>query len=89
MSEIATLFRHCPNCGKRFEIRVTGKRLLDDKKETQERPLPYMPSSMNLNYAEVAENVPLIVDTKEFQYAYKCKHCGHQWSEVRTQQTEA
>jgi hypothetical protein len=31
----------------------------------------------------VEEDVPSIVDVEEFQYAYKCKHCGHQWSEVR------
>jgi len=31
----------------------------------------------------VEEHVPLIIDTEAFQYAYKCKHCGHQWLEVR------
>jgi hypothetical protein len=29
----------------------------------------------------VAEGHPITVDTEEFQYVYKCAHCGHEWSE--------
>ena len=29
----------------------------------------------------VGEDIPLTVDVKDFQYDYKCKHCGHVWSE--------
>ena len=31
MSELRTIFRSCPNCGKRFEIHITGKKLVDEK----------------------------------------------------------
>jgi hypothetical protein len=27
------------------------------------------------------EAKPVIIDVEEFRYAYKCKHCGHEWSE--------
>lgn len=29
------------------------------------------------------QGAPNVVDVREFQYSYKCKHCGHEWSEVR------
>jgi len=27
------------------------------------------------------EGKPTVIDIEQFQYAYKCKHCGHEWSE--------
>ena len=27
------------------------------------------------------EGKPTVIDTEQFQYTYKCKHCGHEWSE--------
>jgi hypothetical protein len=32
---------------------------------------------------------PMIIDSKEFSYAYKCHHCGHMWSEVRTEESSS
>lgn len=29
----------------------------------------------------VEESVPVVVNVGEFAYSYKCKHCGHEWSE--------
>jgi hypothetical protein len=26
-------------------------------------------------------NVPVVVEVDDFSYTYRCKHCGHQWSE--------
>ncbi|HXW95859.1 MAG TPA: hypothetical protein VEJ19_09160 [Nitrososphaerales archaeon] len=90
MSEFTSFFRHCPSCGRRFEIRLVGKKLVDEKHVTEEAPLsvPPLPSYPSLSqyspaYNELVESVPLTVDIKEFQYAYKCRHCGHQWSEIR------
>jgi len=38
-------------------------------------------------YALLSESKqPVILDIKEFTYAYKCRHCGHMWSEVHTEQ---
>jgi DNA-directed RNA polymerase subunit RPC12/RpoP len=75
MSEIKTIFRRCPNCGRRFEIRLIGKKLVGDQLVRSEVPPPG-PESVLLE-----ENVPLVIDEQEFQYAYKCKHCGHEWYE--------
>jgi hypothetical protein len=32
---------------------------------------------------ELRENEPVLVDIGEFNYSYRCKHCGHEWFEVR------
>jgi DNA-directed RNA polymerase subunit RPC12/RpoP len=82
MSEIKTFFRICPSCGRRFEIRLMSKKLIETRKIKQEvprirnytgwPPIPGIP---------VGETEPAEIDVDEFQYAYKCKHCGHEWLE--------
>jgi predicted SprT family Zn-dependent metalloprotease len=37
----------------------------------------------------VTVEVPGIEEVKEFKYNYKCKHCGHEWSEERLKTTES
>jgi len=34
MSGITTFFRHCPSCGRRFEIRLQGKSLVGTERES-------------------------------------------------------
>ena len=29
---------------------------------------------------------PIVLDIEEFQYVYKCRHCGHEWSEKHVQE---
>jgi len=81
-------FRHCPQCGRRFHIILVNKKLAKVvDKETVLRPArpvnlipdPYRP------IIAVAEGEPVTIDTEEFQYAYRCKHCGHEWSEEHTE----
>jgi len=36
----------------------------------------------------VEEKVPITIDVEDFQYTYKCKHCGHVWSELHTKEFE-
>ena len=91
MSELTTIFRRCPSCGKRFEIHITGKKLMEEKfvNDKVETPLisptfvatrsGVIPNISNL--APMKEGVTTI-DEKEFQYAYECKHCGHKWFEI-------
>jgi hypothetical protein len=30
------------------------------------------------SFVELEEKIRVTVERKEFQYAYRCKHCGHQ-----------
>lgn len=92
MSErIRTFFRHCPNCGRRFEIRIVGKKLVDDSLVTSTEPIADAMAADSIvggsaatpGYLLLDSGVPITVDVEEFQYSYKCHHCGHQWTEVR------
>jgi DNA-directed RNA polymerase subunit RPC12/RpoP len=87
-------FRHCPECGRRFHIKLESKNLVSEHREStpgrkELRPLVIRGGGRPGSGAYMAtpdpiavqEGKPIIVDIEEFQYAYKCKHCGHEWSE--------
>jgi predicted RNA-binding Zn-ribbon protein involved in translation (DUF1610 family) len=76
--EVRRFFRRCPSCGQRFEIRLVNKKLIGAE-EVESNVEQYTPTSV----AVLESKVPLIVEVDKFGYTYKCKHCGHQWSEDR------
>ncbi len=87
MSGARTFFRHCPSCGRRFQIQLVSKKEVDSESLSETEPEGHL-SAPSL-YARPAmpvtltEDAPVIVDIDEFQYTYKCKHCGHEWSEIQ------
>ncbi|HXQ93227.1 MAG TPA: hypothetical protein VN739_09510 [Nitrososphaerales archaeon] len=89
MSNIETFFRRCPNCGKRFEIRLVSKELIETESIKEERPITggYFGGYPG-SYVQVGETEPVYVDVEKFKYSYKCKHCGHQWVEIREKEDE-
>jgi DNA-directed RNA polymerase subunit RPC12/RpoP len=85
--DIKTFFRHCPSCGRRFEIKIVGKKLVDSKAiEEKGGNRPVVVGGLGFGRAPIVtmvqEGMPSIVEVDDFQYRYKCKHCGHEWSEV-------
>ena len=93
MTGITTFFRHCPACGKRFEIRLVSKKLVHESKEVERNRsvLPTIderPRYKGLFYVRNEPNVTTITVTDEFRYTYKCKACRHQWSEKRTRESK-
>ena len=96
MSEIKTFFRTCPACGKRFEIRLKEKKLVEKERIERTEPVrkDYLSNAGSTGLVSgagipapwpgsvvVAESEPTVIDMEEFQYSYKCKHCGHEWLE--------
>jgi hypothetical protein len=89
MSEVKEFFRICPACGRRFHIKLVSKKFVDERKEVEhikratlsQSPQGYYITGMSPVVVE--ETVPLTIDVEDFQYSYKCKHCGHEWSETR------
>lgn len=84
--EVAKLFRRCPNCGKRFQIRLTGKEVLDSEMIIEEQRQPFISeyfSPSPYEYLQVNGSPPAIMEIEKFRYAYRCNHCGHRWSEIR------
>ncbi|HEX4920115.1 MAG TPA: hypothetical protein VFV92_05180 [Candidatus Bathyarchaeia archaeon] len=37
---------------------------------------------------ELVEGPPIIVKEEEFEYTYKCSHCGHEWTELHREHKE-
>lgn len=85
-------FRHCPACGRRFHIKLVNKKLVSGKRETEPDKVVSTVAGTGFAYGgsgpyyQVVEGPPMIIDTAEFQYAYKCGHCGHEWSEKHVQE---
>jgi len=95
MSEVKEFFRICPSCGRRFHIKLVSKKLVSERTEVED--IKQTPSSPTLGlYRGVAwspviveENVPLTINVEDFEYSYKCKHCGHTWSELHETESKA
>lgn len=98
MSSITTFFRHCPSCGRRFEIRLVGKNLVRTERNTYPTtrtthpdvlfPARFQRPGVGRSFVELEEKVRVTTKIEEFRYAYKCKHCGHQWVEERSEETQ-
>lgn len=77
----------CPGCGRRFQI------VLEDKSEVEDYDTATTTGPIMMiggrGVALVKEGEPMIFDIKEFRYTYKCKHCGHEWTETRLQDKDA
>jgi DNA-directed RNA polymerase subunit RPC12/RpoP len=95
MSAFRTLFRHCPACGRRFEIRIVKRDVEEGDPQIEEMPPAVVDSSHGLPLPSLILDQmgtePVMVEEQEFNYTYRCKHCGHQWSEVveRTREERA
>jgi DNA-directed RNA polymerase subunit RPC12/RpoP len=97
MSEVKDLFRICPTCGRRFHIKLISKKLVDDRKDVEEikqamispMPMGYTRGSMPTSPIIVEENIPVTIEIEDFQYSYKCKHCGHEWTENHAEERKA
>jgi hypothetical protein len=54
---------------------------LDEDEEKS--PTAVIRSSLLVTPTMMQEDAPVIVDIEDFQYTYRCKHCGHEWSEIQ------
>lgn len=88
MSEVETFFRYCPDCGKRFHIRLVGRTLVrDDRKGAVRKKQAsydgfYGSPVQWANPTVLDVDVPVTVEAEDFEYSYKCGHCGHAWTEM-------
>jgi len=106
MSNVTAFLRHCPSCGRRFEVRLTGKNEVGTERvnypstRAGTSSWTHMAARAGLgnvrstsqtiwdSHVEVAEKVQVTVEKKGFQYSYRCKHCGHEWVEHRTEESQ-
>jgi len=93
-SVVERFFRHCPACGRRFEVRLVSKAVVNDEGELekadelpQTRQLYGARGSPIILSADSANDLPELRDREEIMYDLKCKHCGHEWTEARLKTT--
>ncbi len=85
-------FRHCPGCGRRFHIKLVDKKLVELERVSVRRKEPtgfsggYSGATAAPAVFLVQEGKPVMIDVEEFQYAYRCGHCGHEWSEKHVEE---
>jgi hypothetical protein len=89
-------FRDCPECGRRFHIKLENRKLVSEHREKIPgrkvvRTVVIRSASGRSGMAigppsvapiAVQEGKPIVIDIEEFQYAYRCHHCRHEWSET-------
>jgi hypothetical protein len=79
-------FRRCPNCGRRFVVKVDKEVLVDREEDTIKQthdlvmPRSTMGGRAMMPVAAVTLDIPIERDT--FEVTYECKHCHHQWKET-------
>jgi len=89
-------FRHCPECGRRFQIRLVDKKLVrQERGSIPTREIVSGEYRYGMSFrgggtvsgppTVVLEGRPIVVDIEEFQYIYKCGHCGHERSETHVE----
>ena len=92
MSGIKVFFRHCPSCGRRFELRLVSRVEISDEEENLTAKESAIAQSERKETVQMLDpetpitlSIPEIQEIKEFRYSYQCKHCGHEWSEKAVQ----
>jgi hypothetical protein len=88
---VMEFFRHCPGCGRRFHIKLESKKLVRlERTSISKVPAPRRSVSQfrGSPVLIVQEGRPIITNIEEFRYAYRCKHCGHEWSERHFEEHE-
>ncbi|MBI3841454.1 MAG: hypothetical protein HY297_05855 [Thaumarchaeota archaeon] len=100
MSAVASFFRHCPSCGKRFHVKRVGEKLVGEE-------IMHVPSPDALGATLSVNDVPMgrhdesgvaatapdktdskVVEVEEIQYTFRCEHCGHEWTEYHAEEVE-
>ena len=96
MNEVRNFFRRCPSCGRRFSIKLTDRKLVREDMETRVQKVRAEGTDIqvgnmyqNPNPQVLYVDVPVTVDVADFQYSYKCGHCGKVWDETHRRETAA
>ena len=81
---ILDFFKRCPECGKRFHVRLVSKQ----KARVVGKEVKMAPPRIRVIGTLAHEDRsggPVTINLEEFLYNYKCKGCGHEWSEKRVE----
>lgn len=70
--------RKCPNCEKKGGGEVVEYELLESRTYTDTAAIQSLPRK----FRDKAK--PVKMEEKKYEVDYKCKHCGHEWTDFAT-----
>jgi hypothetical protein len=83
----------CPNCHALFRVVTEEKELIEDEKaedvkegikgEAEEVLEVLNPLGAFTRHVPGSFGKEEAVDDLTYEYRFKCKHCGHEWTELR------
>lgn len=81
----------CPNCHRLFRIVLENKELIDDEKAQDIKTTAAERAEEVLEFLNPVSVVPMPgskgkevnVDDLTYEYRFKCKHCGYEWTEIK------
>ncbi len=80
--------KRCPSCGRRFGVSVESRKPLETQLETEETTSAVLvPTGRGMNVGTgnpVTRSVRVGIERKNYETQYKCRKCGHSWSEKST-----
>jgi transposase-like protein len=87
-----TFLKKCPNCGKHFEVERIAEKVeeravtVDRSRELMDQKIGpvYVPSYTDgLDESASTADDPVLAEKQVREETYKCRHCGHTWTETR------
>jgi rubredoxin len=76
----------CPKCHRIFSREVEEKKIVDEEViEAPESP-PFVMGGPLMNAPEIAPKPTVPKDVATYEYRYRCKHCGYEWSDLKEEE---
>lgn len=77
--------RKCPSCGRRFGVKLLGKKLVDEQSETETEGMNITVAPHPIQGGQVSSTMNLderiTYTTDRFELSLRCSKCGHAWTE--------
>ena len=78
--------RRCPACGKRFTVRLQGRKLVDVEQDTERIAHDVVVLARGGRDSRVipagVTYVDVPIEREKFEVTFECHHCHHKWTET-------
>lgn len=86
-----TFAKACPKCGKRFGVKIAGRKLVNQEKDTEDETvdLPVGPGRQGGGLPIMTSTEVLVTYTRDtYETNFHCSKCNHDWTETRVKLTK-
>ena len=75
----------CPKCHRLFSREVEEKEIVDERVYNTSQA-PEFAGGGNLQDPNITSGMSVPKDLVTYKYHYKCKHCGHEWTDTKEEE---